>query len=224
MEEKRKDLSELQKAIRVAFNDPMLLKEALTHRSYLNENPGLSSNERLEFLGDALLSMVIAHELYKRQPPLNEGEMTQLRANLGCGENLAKLALQLNLGEYFYLGKGEEKNGGREKKRNLAGAFEALIGAIFIDQGLPKMRKVVLQQVLANSRGGEKSFKSQLQEKVQAQMKGLPRYRVVGESGPNHDPEFTVEVKAGGKVLGRGKGKSKKEASEEAARAGLERL
>ncbi len=221
MEEK--NLSELEKDIQVVFEDKGLLKEALTHRSYLNENPGLNSNERLEFLGDALLSMVIACELYKRQPPLNEGEMTELRASFGCGDNLAQLALHLNLGEYLYLGKGEEKSGGGEKKRNLAGTLEALIGAIFIDQGFPEMEEFILREVL-NSQGAEKSFKSQLQEKVQSQMRELPRYHVVGERGPNHEPEFTVEVKVGGKVWGRGKGKSKKMAEEEAARVALEKL
>jgi ribonuclease-3 len=221
MEEK--NLSYLEKDIGVMFEDKELLKEALTHSSYLNENPNLNSNERLEFLGDALLSMVIACQLYIKQPPLTEGEMTELRASLTCGDNLAHIALRFNLGEYLYLGKGEEKSGGREKKRNLAGVLEALAGAIFIDQGLPRVEEFILREVL-NTQGVEKSFKSQLQEKVQAQMKELPHYRVVGERGPNHDPTFTVEVKIGGKVWGRGEGKSKKEASEEAARMALQKL
>ena len=225
------DWDSLQKEIGINFKDLSLLQQAFVHRSYLNENPEftLPSNERLEFLGDAVLSLMIAEELYRQFPYLDEGEMTELRAALVHKGSLARLASSLHLGDYLYLGKGEEKGGGRRKPRNLACVLEALIGAIFIDQGFSPAREFTLKLFeeglkQAVERGLPVDYKSKLQEVVQAGGRGIPRYRLAEAVGPNHDKRFTVEAVVGGEVLGRGSGKSKQSAEKEAARKALERL
>jgi ribonuclease-3 len=225
------DLIELQQSLGVSFNDLSLLEQALVHSSYMNENPGfaLTSNERLEFLGDAVLGLVVAEELYWDFPQFSEGEMTRLRTALVRRETLARIARAIRLGDYLYLGKGEEASGGRRKPSNLAGALEAVIAAIFLDQGLTATKELILRlfnEDLARvvSRGAEVDYKSQLQELTQAKQQPALVYQVVEATGPAHDRRFTVEVKIGDIVLGRGSGKSKKTAEAEAAHSALQGL
>jgi ribonuclease-3 len=225
------DLTVLQQILGVAFKDLSLLEQALIHSSYINENPGsaLNSNERLEFLGDAILGSVIAEKLYQDLPSFTEGEMTKLRAALVRRDTLARAARAIRLGDYLYLGRGEEASDGRHKPVNLAGALEAVIAAIYLDQGAATAKDFILrlfnkelQKVV--SRGAEVNYKSQLQELIQAREQQTPAYYVIEAKGPDHDRRFTVEVRVGDTVLGRGSGRSKKEAETEAARSALERL
>lgn len=221
----------LQDKLGIAFRDPSLLQQALTHRSYLNENPDftLPSNERLEFLGDSLLGFVIAEKLFRDFPDLSEGGMTKLRAELVRKETLAGFASALGLGDYLYLGHGEESSGGRAKQSILAGAFESMVGAILTDQGFGAARDFVLR--LFDSEIGRTieerltaDYKSRLQGIVQARHRVPPVYRTTRETGPDHAKEFTVEVIVGDSVIGIGQGKSKRMAEQEAARDALESL
>lgn len=225
------DWSVLQDIIGVSFNNISLLERALVHSSYLNENPGSAagSNERLEFLGDAVLGLIMAEKLYRDFPELAEGEMTKLRAVVVRRETLARCAESIKLGDFLCLGKGEEASGGRRKPVNLAGAMEALIAAIYLDQGYESVRQFVpgvlheeITRVLERSAAVD--YKSRLQELVQSKQRLIPVYHTVSATGPDHDRWFTVEVKVGDSVLGKGSGRSKKEAEGEAARAALERL
>jgi len=225
------DLSALQTMLGLSFNDPSLLEQALVHSSYVNENPGLAltSNERLEFLGDAILGLVVAEKLYQDFPQFTEGKMTRLRSALVRRDTLSRMAEAIELGDYLYLGKGEEASGGRHKPANLAGALEAVIAAVFLDQGLAAARSFVLsllgkelQKVI--SQGIRADHKSQLQELIQARQQQTPTYHVIEAVGPDHDRRFTVEVKVGDTVLGRGSGKGKRAAEAEAARSALQRL
>ena len=225
------DLSALQKALGITFRKPALLKQALVHSSYLNENPDESSgdNEKLEFLGDAVLDVIITEKLYRECPDSSEGEMTRLRAALVNGSALAGIARKIGLGEVLYMGRGEEASGGRNKKPNLAGALEALVAAIYLDRGITVTRKVILglfEKEIVNvlAKAAVRDAKSRLQEIVQSSSQAVPFYRIIGEEGPNHDKTFTVEVFVGNKAMGRGTGKSKKQAETEAARAALEKL
>jgi len=228
---KSANLERLQKTLGVTFKDGSLLGQALVHRSYIHENPDfeLADNERLEFLGDSLLGLVIAEKVYEDFPQLAEGGMTKLRAALVRRETLARLAESLGLGDYLYIGRGEDSSGGRAKQSILVGAFEAVIGAILIDQGFDVCRDFV-RRIFADEVGraveerlGE-DYKSQLQEVVQAKRRQAPAYRVVGVKGPDHDREFTVEVSVDGDVIGSGRGKSKRQAEMAAAQAALEGL
>jgi ribonuclease-3 len=224
------ELVALQKALGISFNNPPLLEQALVHSSYLNENPAITaSNQRLEFLGDAVLGLVIAQELYRRLPQSSEGKMTELRSLLVRGDALSHLARSISLGSYLYMGKGEEASGGRDKPANLAGALEAVMGAIFLDQGFNMARDFILKLMdkeikKALSQGIAPDYKSQLQELIQARHQPAPTYQVIEATGPDHDRSFTVEVRLGDTVLGRGRGKSKKSAEEEAARSALQQL
>ena len=225
------DLVALQETLKISFNDLSLLEQALVHSSYLNENPGFASvsNERLEFLGDAILGFVVAEKLYQDFPDLAEGEMTKLRSVLVRRDTLARIALAIRLGDYLYLGRGEEASGGRDKLANLAGALEAVVAAVFLDHSFAITREFVLklleeelQKVV--KQGTVVDYKSQLQELTQSRYRLTPDYRLLEEVGPDHDKKFTVEVRAGDIVLGRGLGKSKKMAETEAARSALEQL
>lgn len=222
---------ELQNKLHYKFGDIDMLRQALVHRSYLNESqePGTSSNERLEFLGDAVLGLVVAQELYGRNSEWSEGEMTRLRSLLVCRETLAELARSLDLGNYLIFGKGEAASGGRERPSNLASAMEAVIGATFLDGGFRAARRVVLRLLGREIDTLTKSqppadYKSRLQEVVQARRKLTPIYRTAAEIGPEYDRQFVVEVLAGDEVLGRGRGLSKQLAEMDAARAALEAL
>jgi len=225
------DPAALEEILGISFNDALLLEQALVHSSFVNENPTQvpKSNERLEFLGDAILGLVIAEELYQNTPDASEGEMTNLRAALIRGNTLARVAKAIRLGDHLYLGKGEEANGGRDKTTNLAGALEAVIAAIFLDQGFATARKCTLrlfQSELrrAASQGTEANYKSRLQEFIQAGGGETPAYYVTRTEGPDHNRSFTVEVRSGDTILGNGTGRSKKLAETEAARSALERL
>ncbi len=220
---------ELQNHLAVHFNDPDLLQQAFVHRSHLNEDPDfdLESNERLEFLGDAFLGFVIAETLYRRFETLDEGEMTKLRSAMVCQDNLAQLAASLALGDHLYLGQGEERSGGRLRSRNLACVFEAVVGAILIDQGVATATEFILRLFnpsieQAMEEGIATDHKSRLQEVVQAKRQERPLYRLVREEGPDHNRKFWVEVVVGGRVLGLGHGKSKQLAEKAAARQALE--
>lgn len=225
------DLVALQKTLEVSFNNLSLLEQAMVHSSYINENPGFApvANERLEFLGDAILGLIVAEKLYQDFPDLTEGEMTKLRSALVRRDTLAGVASTVKLGNHLYMGKGEEASGGRNKSANLAGALEAVIAAVFLDGGLAITKDFVLrlfgeelQKVIKPDTGID--YKSQLQELIQSKYHSPPTYRLVEAMGPAHDKRFTVEVIAGDTVLSRGSGKSKKMAETEAARSALEQL
>ncbi len=225
------DLNVFEQTLGLSFHDKSLLEQSLVHSSYVNENPGLNpiSNERLEFLGDAVLGVIIAQKLFEDFPRSQEGQMTKLRAALVRRDTLARVATSIGLDRLLYLGKGEEASGGRSKPANLAGAMEALIAAVFLDQGLSFTRELVLrlfdpEMRRAVSEGTETDYKSELQEFVQARQQRIPNYRIVEVTGPDHDKTFTVEVMVGDMVMGRSSGKSKKAAESEAAQQALKQL
>lgn len=225
------ELNTLEKRIGITFKDTSLLKQVFIHSSYSNENPEYANmnNERLEFLGDSVLNFVISGKIYQEFPALPEGKLTEIRVSLIREETLAQMASDLELGTYMYLGKGEETTGGRGRQTNLADTFEALIGALFLDQGLSKTRDFILRQFdnqLSSIKDGSIAinYKSLLQEYTQAEYTLLPQYQLVKETGPDHDKNFTIRVMLGGQVLGTGNGKSKKAAEMEAARLACETL
>ncbi|MFA5317077.1 MAG: ribonuclease III [Dehalococcoidales bacterium] len=223
------DLAELEKCLGVSFRDNSLLERALIHSSYINENPGMGqSNERLEFLGDAVLGLVVAERLFREYPDASEGEMTRARAAMVCEETLAGLADSLRLGEYLSMGKGEAGSGGHRKSKNLARVLESVIGALFLDGGLKATRQFILR-LLKSEFSSLKimatiDYKTRLQEVVQASKQPAPVYELVSETGLPHERTFTVAVIVGERVLGTGSGKSKKVAETEAAQAALLRL
>ncbi len=206
-----------------------LLEEALTHRSYLNESKEkLPSNERLEFLGDSILSFVVSDYLFRTYPDFNEGKLTNLRSLLVNTRILAIIAKECELGQKLRLSKGEEESGGRENPSLLADIFEAFIGALFLDQGIVEIEKFINSAVIPRAddfiqKNMLKDPKSMLQERVQAQKQSSPLYKVLSEDGPAHARQFTVGVYVGEKLLGQGKGKSKQEAEESAAQIALEK-
>lgn len=219
---------EFQAMIGVTFNDLDLLKQALTHRSFINEQPEaeLEDNERLEFLGDAVLDFVAADMLYRRFPEMDEGELTRLRSALVRTEALAALALDCNIGAYIYIGKGEETSGGRTRTNNLCRAFEAVIGAIYLDQGLGAVESFLLPrltrlQAEVIEEALHKDARSRLQEWSQAHLSITPSYRLLSASGPDHNKEFLIEVLIGDRVVATGTGRSKQAASQSAAQAAL---
>ncbi len=225
------DWDSWQRALGIYFSDVSLLEQAFVHSSYLNENPDfpLPDNERLEFLGDAVLDFVVAEYLYMQFPELREGDLTMIRAFLVCRESLNEVASSLNLGHSLLLGRGEEATGGRTRQNNLANAMEALIGAIYVDQGLSMAKEFVLRQLQPfleriRAEGISPNYKALLQEFVQKQTQSAPTYRVTEAIGPDHDKQFTVEVVLEKEVLGSGMGKSKKAAEVEAARIAWEKL
>lgn len=225
------DSNQLQALLGITFNEPSLLEQAVVHSSYINENPAftLGHNERLEFLGDAILGYIAAEKLYQEFPDLTEGEMTKLRAALVRRDTLARMARGIRLGDFLLMGKGEEASGGRNKTPNLAGALEAVIAAVYLDRGVDIARELVLRLLdkeisKAISHGMSIDYKSRLQEIIQSRYQLAPVYRLVAEAGPDHDKTFTVEVMVGDSILGKGTGKSKKLAEKEAARLALDRL
>lgn len=218
-------LDDLEQKTGIKFNNISLLRQALTHKSYLNENPsaGVDDNERMEFLGDALLDFVVADRLYSDFPDLPEGKLTEIRISLVRKETLAEKASQLSLGKYLLMGKGEETTGGRKRPSNLANTFEALVAAIYLDQGLDQVRTFILdifQNEISSVRAGDLAinYKALLQELTQDEYRCLPEYEVVEATGPDHDKIFYVSVSVGEAVLAIGSGKSKKTAEAEAAR------
>jgi ribonuclease III len=223
--------TEFEQKIGITFHNPTYLELALVHSSYVNEKPGTAtdSNERLEFLGDAILGLVIAERLYLDFPHSPEGELTRLRAALVRRETLAQMARKIDLGTYLSLGHGEEAGGGRDKTANLAGAFESLIAAIYLDQGLESARSLILRlfgpEIYQQAhKGAGTDYKSKLQEIMQARRQITPSYVLIDSVGPEHDKQFTSEVRVEEEALGRGTGKSKKLAEMEAARVALQSL
>jgi ribonuclease-3 len=213
---------QLEQALGIHFQDPALLNLALTHRSYIYETPGegRSSNERLEFLGDSILAFVSTDFLYRTFPDLSEGELTDVRAFLVKTETLANFAREIELGRFLLMGKGEQNSGGG--KRVLASAFEALLGAIYLDQGIEAVQHFLLHRIesLAHTIVKQRLFKdnkSLFQELAQAHAGITPSYRLVGQEGPSHNREFTVEVMLGEEIAGRGHGRNKQTAEQEAA-------
>ncbi len=224
--------SEFEKLLGIHFSKPRLLTIALTHSSFVNEYDGadeLHDNERLEFLGDAVLDLVAADLLYNRYPHMAEGSLTQMRAALVKTESLAKFAEQVQLGDFLRFGVGEERSGGRERQSTLCHAFEAVIGAIYLDRGLAvvaQFLKPLLLELLDEvlDKRLHLDARSELQERLQARRQPPPQYRVSETSGPEHDKRFRVEVGNGVDVLGSGEGKSKRAAAQAAARDALLRL
>jgi ribonuclease-3 len=221
----------LEERLGVTFQDLHLLRQAFVHRSYLNENPeaSLVSNERLEFLGDAALGLVVAQRLYELFPTHGEGLLTELRAHLVRRDTLAHAAERLALGEQLLLGRGEEAAGGRRRPSNLAAVLEAVVGAILVDQGLPSADAFIMSALADDFEAVRSGVapadpKSRLQVLVQSRGKDLPEYRTLKAEGPEHARLFTVEVYLDGEVLGVGQGKTKRQAEREAARRALEKL
>ncbi len=224
-------LCQAEEVLKVTFADKALLQRALTHRSYLNENPDypLEDNERLEFLGDAILDFITGEYLYHHFPEMPEGYLTSLRSALVRTETLAEFATGLRLGEFLFLGKGEEEGGGRRRKAILCDTFEAVIGALYLERGLDFTRNFVqqmiepaLEEIL--SADIQKDAKSQLQEIAQSTFQLTPTYRTVKEEGPDHAKKFTVEALVGDTVYGRGTGLSKQAAAQAAAEQALKLL
>ncbi|KAI4448007.1 Ribonuclease 3 [Eubacterium plexicaudatum ASF492] len=223
----RKQL-EFQKVIGYEFQQTGLLEQALTHSSYANEKrmKKHSDNERLEFLGDAVLEIICSEYLYHHYPKMPEGEMTKMRASLVCEPTLAYCTKELHLGEYLLLGRGEDHTGGRKRSSILSDALEAVIGAIYLDGGFANAKEFVLKFILTDIEHKQLFFDSKtiLQETVQGQNMGAISYKLIGESGPDHDKVFQVELCIGSRRAGTGEGHTKKAAEQEAAYHALLRL
>ncbi|MNW28885.1 Ribonuclease 3 [compost metagenome] len=224
------DLKQLQQKLHIQFNNRQLLKQAFTHASYVNEHRfgQHQDNERLEFLGDAVLELTVSEQLYHQYPNRPEGELTKLRAAIVCEPSLVKFAVALNFGEYVLLGKGEELTGGRTRPALLADVFESFIGALYLDQGLEVVRSFlnehIFPQIVLNGRLQMSDFKTELQELTQHHNMGVLEYRIVEERGPAHEREFVAEVHMDNERLGTGTGRSKKEAEQQAAAGALNKL
>lgn len=220
-------MESLEIKIDYKFNNVSLLKNALVHSSYANEVRGNTySNERLEFLGDSILSIIVSEHLYNKFPNMPEGELTKLRASLVCEKSLCVFARELEIGKYLLLGKGEDKTGGRERDSILADAFEAVLAAIYIDGGMKAAKKHIYNTVLRdlehhNDEDSFKDYKTLLQEIIQRNPEEIISYNMVDEQGPDHDKLFTVAVYLNSNIIGQGSGKSKKQAEQMAAKQAL---
>ena len=223
-------MEKLEQKIGNSFKNRALLQTALTHSSYANErhDPSCQSYERLEFLGDSILGLVTADFLYRREPSLPEGRMTRLRAELVCETSLHKVALELGLGDYMRLGRGEEHTGGRERPSILADMVESIIAALYLDGGLDRAREFIMSRVLNNVEISDNhrsaDYKTELQELVQRKSGQHISYEMVSQSGPDHNKVFTFQVSINGQPAGEGSGRTKKEAEQMAACMALEAL
>ncbi len=220
------NISKFEDTINYTFKNKSYILEALTHSSYSNENKNYKFNERLEFLGDSVLSIVISDYLFKKENELPEGELTKLRANIVCEESLSEVALEINLGNFLLLGKGEEATGGRERISILADALEAVIAAIYLDGGIEEARKFIfkyMQKIIQDSIKGKifRDYKTYLQEVLQSKGEQNIWYKLIDEKGPDHNKRFVMEVGINDSVLGVGEGKSKKDAEQVAAKNAL---
>lgn len=229
--DEKKVLKAFEKKLGYGFKSREHLKRALTHKSYANEQrlPSTEHNERYEYLGDAVLELSVSHILMERFPGYPEGELSKLRAAVVNETRLAQLARTLDLGDYLYLGKGEEMTGGRDKPSLLSDAYEAILGGIYLDRGFKKVLSVVRDhyaEILAQAGDQEfvKDFKTRLQEEAQGKFKAMPRYRMVKESGPDHRKTFEVHLYIKDELMGKGTGNSKKVAEQEAAQRALEKI
>lgn len=219
------DYNEIEEILGVTFNNKNLLKTALIHKSWAVENKIDEDNERLEFLGDSILAAIVAEYLYKTFPDKDEGTLSKLKSILVSKTQLAKWGKQLGLNKFILVSKAEESTGGRKKDTIIAGAFEAVLGAIYIDQGMQQCVKFMYDKFLSKQINIEiTDYKSVLQEIIQKKYKCLPEYEVVKETGPDHDKEFDCIVKVKNEILGRGKGKTKKQAQQNAAKEALSNL
>ncbi len=221
------DWKELEERLGYRFKNHQYLTTALTHSSYANEAKGGGhSNERLEFLGDSVLGVVVADYLFKNCPNLPEGDLTKNRASLVCEKSLCGFSRQLGVGNFLLLSHGEQNSGGRERSSILADAFEAIIAAIYMDGGMEEARKFILRFIIPTLKASKpkafKDYKTALQEIIQQNPEERLEYVLTGESGPDHDKHFTVEVHLNSNVIGKGGGRSKKEAEQQAAREALE--
>jgi ribonuclease III len=221
----------IEKKLGLKFKNPELLKQALIHRSYLNENRGeeLRNNERLEFLGDAVLELIISANLFVKFPNKTEGELTAIRSAIVRTESLAEESRRLDIGKHLLMSKGEKDSGGEDKDFILANTYEALLGAIYLDQGIEECKKFVERTVLKKLPRiiSEELFidpKTKIQELVQAKYKVTPTYRITKEQGPDHDKSFTVVLEVGNKLMAEGSGLSKQKAEEEAAQKAIDIL
>ena len=224
--EKIKKLEELEEDIGYKFKNINLLKNALTHTSYANEH-NIQSNEKLEFLGDSILEFISSDYMYKKYTTLKEGEMTKVRATVVCEESLYKVAKIHNFSNFLYLGKSEVMTGGNKRPAILADSVEALIAALYIDGGLEVARRFIIDNLkdeieIATKNVGRKDYKTVLQEELQKNGDVNIEYKIINESGPDHDKSFEAQVLLNGKSLATGKGKSKKEAEMQAAKKALE--
>ena len=222
-------IKDLENAIGYRFGNITLLQNALAHSSYANErwHNSLMSNERLEFLGDSVLGMLVAEHLYRNFPDRPEGELTRMRADMVCETSLAVIADRIGLGSHLLLGHGEEQGGGRNRASILADAVESVIAACFLDGGIEAALKVVQRFILVEvplKKMNNADYKTQLQELVQQKKNQVLSYALVGQSGPDHDKQFEVDVALNGNVVGSGTGSSKKRAEQDAARAAIEKL
>lgn len=218
----------LEEVLGYRFENPELLEQALTHSSYANEKLGgaLECNERLEFLGDAVLGMVVADHLYREHPDLPEGDLTRLRSSMVCEEALAQVARDWALGNHIHLGHGETMNGGQERASILADAVEAVLAAIYLDSGIAQARRTIRAFILSREvlTGKTRDHKTALQEFVQKESGHVLCYELVSAQGPDHQKTFTMAVLLDGEEIGTGEGHSKKEAEQEAAKVALEAL
>ena len=229
MKHSPRQLAEIAEALELEFHDISLLEQALVHGSFVSEFPGVfeESNQRLEFLGDAVLGLIVAQELMTRFPEWPEGRMTQVRATLVDGQSLSEIGGRLGLGNWLVMGRGEIDRGGSERRSNLADAFEALMGALFLDRGYDAARDFVLRamspelELAAEAETAPRHPKSLLHEAAMERGYGPPVYKTVDMEGPSHDPTFTVQAVVNGKAMGTGQGRSKKSAGAEAAVAAL---
>ena len=221
-------MKNLEEKLGYTFRDRSLLENALTHSSCANESRGkLHSNERLEFLGDSVLGMVVADHLYRNHPDLPEGDLTRIRAALVCEDSLVQAARLLGLGDYLRLGRGEDAGGGRRRPSIQADAVEAVLAAVYLDGGIGSARKLIQRLILSRELeelGGTRDYKTALQELVQRESGQVLQYRLTGEEGPDHDKRFFVEVDLNGSRVGAGSGHSKKEAEQMAAHAAIRAL
>lgn len=223
-------MEKLEEKIGYSFKDKGLLSRALTHSSYANErpDPACQSYERLEFLGDSILGLTAADFLYSHEPELPEGRMTRLRAELVCEASLHRVALELGIGRYLRLGRGEEHTGGRQRPSILADVVEAIIAAMYLDSGMEQCRRFIMGTVLKDAKLGENhriaDYKTELQELVQRRSDQRISYEKTGESGPDHNKIFTFSVAINGVVVGEGSGRTKKEAEQMAAMMALEAI
>ena len=224
-------MRDLEKKLNYSFRDPALLEEALNHSSYANEHraAGLRSNERLEFLGDSVLGFVTAEFLFRQHPDAPEGDLTRIRAALVCEQSLYEVARKLGLGQYLKLGRGEEAGGGRERISILADATEAVFAAVYLDGGIQEATALIHRCLLDAEREEvveerRRDYKTALQELVQRESGQVLGYQLIGSEGPDHAKIFSVEVDLNGQPIGQGKGRSKKEAEQMAAKAGMEKL
>ncbi|WP_164669034.1 ribonuclease III [Virgibacillus doumboii] len=224
------DITRLEMQLDITFNDHDLLKQAFTHSSYVNEHrdKNFSDNERLEFLGDAVLELGVSQYLYRQKNSMEEGDLTKLRASIVCEPSLEAFSRELNFGDHLLLGRGEEQSGGRERPAILADVFEAFLGALYLDQGfdvvIQFLKKYVYPKISTGVFSHAMDYKSLLQEHVQQNRNHSIEYVIVDEKGPSHDKEFVAQVVINGDVSGNGVGHTKKEAEQRAAKDALDQI